>query len=181
MSSPGPRVLQIVADTDATPTNLAAVALHHELSTRELQVRTLALSAGSRPGLEHDVPTMAPSRRSFAARGQFHHEARWSDVVVLHGLRSATLATAPPLRSSRWPVPVIVALWELPTGAPGRMATRILGAADLVVAADEELVRFLDERVGATSHRLVAQVGPVGGRRRPDGATWADVLHSALR
>ncbi|MFN7151988.1 MAG: hypothetical protein ACK4V6_21225 [Microthrixaceae bacterium] len=181
MSAPGPRVLQIIADTDATPTNLAAVALHHGLTTSGFQVRTLALSAGSRPGLEHDVPTMAPSRRSFAARGQFHHEARWSDVVVLHGLRSATVATAPPLRSSHWPVPVIVALWELPTSAPGRVATRILRAADLVVAADEELERFLDDRVGAASHRLVAQVTLADDRRRPDGETWDDVLRSAVR
>jgi hypothetical protein len=180
VSDPGPRVLQIIADTDATPTNLAAVALHHDLSARGLQVRTLALSAGTRPGLEHDVPTMAPSRRSFAARGMFHQEARWSDVVVLHGLRSATIATAAPLRSSLWPVPVIVALWELPPDAPGRIARRILGSADLVVTASVELERFLDDRVGPTAHRRIAEVTTAGDRRRPDGAIWADVVRSAL-
>lgn len=179
MSEPGPRVLQIIADTDASPTTLAAVALHHDLSSRGLQVRTLALSAGSRPGLEHDVPTMAPSRRSFAARGQFHHEARWSDVVVLHGLRSATVATAAPLRSSSWPVPMIVALWELPARAPGRLASRILRSADLVVASDASLHAFLDVHVGAVAHRVVTETTR-GGRRRPDGATWADIVRSAV-
>lgn len=180
MPTPGPRVLQIIADTDATPTNLAAVALHRELTTRGLQVRTLALGAGSRPGLEHDVPTMSPSRRSFAARGQFHHEARWADAVILHGLRSATVATAAPLRSSSWPVPVIVALWELPPSAPGRIARRILRSADLVVAADTELERFLDDRVGATSHRLVTEIPAADGRSGPDGATWADLVRSVV-
>lgn len=176
MSEPGPRVLQILADTDASATNLAAVTLHQQLSALGLEVRTLALSAGSRPGLERDVPTMAPSRRSFAARGQFHHEARWSDVVVLHGHRSATAATTPPLRAESWPVPVVVALWETPTGRLGRSATRVLRAADVVVVSDPAVERFLDDHVGDTSHRLVATLHADGDRAEPDTTAWAALL-----
>jgi hypothetical protein len=176
-SETGPRVLQIIADTDASASNLAAVSLHQQLSARGLEVRTLALGAGSRPGLERDVPTMAPSRRSFAARGQFHHEARWSDIVVLHGHRSATVATTPPLRSTRWPVPVVVALWQAPPDGLGRSAVRVLRAADLVVVPDALVERSVDEHVAATSRRCVP-VGDDGDPSGPDGAAWAALLRA---
>jgi hypothetical protein len=171
----GPRVLQIIADTDPSATNLAAVALHRQLGARGVEVRTLALGAGSRPGLERDVPTMSPSRRSFAARGQFHHEARWSDVVVLHGPRSTTVATAPPWRSTGWPVPVVVALWTAPDQELGRIATRILRAADVVVVPDAAVGSVLEDRVGPTSHRVVAMRAAAEGSE-PDGDTWAALL-----
>ena len=113
MSRPDParldapiRVLQFVADTDPDPATDAALALHRRLVDHGLEVRTLALTPGNRPGHESLLPVIAPTRRSLAARSGVQVERRWADVVVLHGQRVLVHATLPP-RSS--PVPTVYA------------------------------------------------------------------------
>ena len=96
------RVLQLVADTDPDPATDAALALHQRLVDHGLEVRTLALAPGARPGHEAILPVIAPARRSLAARSGVHAERRWADVVVLHGPRVLVHATLPP-RSSQIP------------------------------------------------------------------------------
>lgn len=138
-----PRVLQILGDTDLIPPHEAALILHECFSESGLQVRTLALAPGRRGGLEVDVPTLSPARRSFAARSQFVTESRWSDVVVLHGDRSLTAAVRPVCRSER---PFVIALWE-PLHAPPRRwssTARLLGSAEVVVVPSAEVAEAVE-------------------------------------
>jgi len=86
------RVLQVLADPDPSPASAAAAALHRYLAARGYEVRTLALGPGRRPGLQSDVPPMAPSHRSLAALLQFRREAVWADAVLLRGRRTAHVA-----------------------------------------------------------------------------------------
>jgi hypothetical protein len=86
------RVLQVLADTDATAANTAAIELHTTLSGAGLEMRTLALAPGRFGALADTVPAIAPGRRSIAAHTQLHAEQRWADVVVLHGAAAATVA-----------------------------------------------------------------------------------------
>lgn len=86
------RVLQVLADPDPSPASAAAASLHRVLTSRGYEVRTLALGPGRRPGLESDVPPMAPSHRSLAALLQFRREAVWADAVLLRGRRTAYVA-----------------------------------------------------------------------------------------
>ncbi|MDQ2678496.1 MAG: hypothetical protein M3Y51_07100, partial [Actinomycetota bacterium] len=96
------RVLQFVADTDPDPAADAALALHRRLVEQGIEVRTLALAPGNRPGHEALLPVIAPSRRSLAAKSGVQVERRWADVVVLHGPRTLVTATLPP-RSTHVP------------------------------------------------------------------------------
>lgn len=165
------RVLQAVADTDPTPTNLAAVELHRMLSAQGVEMRTLALGPGRRAGLEAEVPTISPSRRSIAARSAWRDEMRWADVVVLHGVRAMTPATVP----SRPPVaalPCVLALWderEL-SGGPGRVERRAWSSAAAVVVPDEHVERAWAGRSDeAPPARVLARSGEVA---------WAQLLRS---
>jgi hypothetical protein len=86
------RVLQVLADTDATAANTAAIELHAALSGAGVEMRTLALAPGRFGALADTVPAIAPGRRSIAAHTQLHAEQRWADVVMLHGAAAATVA-----------------------------------------------------------------------------------------
>lgn len=84
----GTRVLQVLPDTDDSPQNRSALALHGALAAAGLQPRTLALAPGRTGGLAATVPVMAPARRSLAAFTQLRAESRWADVVIFRGVRS---------------------------------------------------------------------------------------------
>jgi hypothetical protein len=172
------RVLQLIGSTDADPPQLAAVALHRSLVSLGLEVRTLALAPGRAGGLEQDVPAMAPSRRSFAARGMVAGESRWADVVVLHAPRAVTMATAPPRRGPT--VPLVVAHWQAPTQGPTGAAARIQAAAQAVVAPDEQVADVLRGQV-LDAARVVVAPGELSDPDRPvlDGTEWARILTGA--
>lgn len=86
------RVLQVLGDTDDVDDARFALDLHHALSGRSIEVRTIALGPGRVGGLEGLVPVMSPSRRSIAAHTQLRREQRWADVVILRGHGPATVA-----------------------------------------------------------------------------------------
>ena len=138
------RVLQFVADTDPDPVTGAAIELHRRLVHHGLEVRTLALAPGNQPGHEAELPVIAPTRRSLAARSGVQVERRWADVVVLHGPRALVHATLPPRSGS---VPTVYA-GPGPVGAggaEGRISerfTRRLAAVvtTTVVVADPPLL-----------------------------------------
>ncbi len=129
------RVLQFVADTDPDPATDAAIALHRRLIAHGLEVRTLARTPGNQPGYEAELPVIAPTRRSLAARSGVQTERRWADVVVLHGPRALVHATLPP-RSS--PVPTVYA-------GPGPV-----GAADAAGRISDRFTRRLAAVVTTT-------------------------------
>jgi hypothetical protein len=167
------RVLQAVADTDPTPTNLAAVELHRTLAAQGLEMRTLALGPGRRAGLEHDVPTIAPSRRSMATRSAWRNEMRWADVVVLHGVRAMTSATVPP-RSSGASLPCVLALWDEQelSGRSGRVERRARSTAAAIVVPDDRVQRAWAGRGDDTPP---ARVLSRSGER---AVAWAQLLRS---
>ncbi len=175
------RVLQLIGDTDAGVAQLAAVALHRALVELGLEVRTLALAPGRAGGLEQDVPAMAPSRRSFAARGMVAGESRWSDVVVLHAPRALTFATVPTRRGIT--VPLVVAHWQEPAdpGARGASA-RIHAAAHAVVAPSATVQQALRAQLDDVDR---VQLAPAElddpGRPVVDGIEWARILTEAAR
>ena len=146
------RVLQLVADTDADPTVDAAVELHRRLAEAGLEVRTLALTPGDRPGHESVLPMIAPSRRSLAARSGVQAERRWADVVVLHGPRTLVPATLPP-RSSRVPTLYAAAPGTNPNepfGA-GRTAARFAERIAAVIADDTDADGWVRALQGLTA------------------------------
>lgn len=175
------RVLQLIGDTDVVVSHLAALALHRELARAGLEVRTLALAPGRHGGLEQDVPSIAPGRRSFAARGQMFHESRWADVVVLHAPRALTPATVPSRRGER--VPVVVAYWEAPidrVAATWSAEGRLARTAEVLVASSESVATAVRHRNGsaATVRVVPADLGDPG-RPVPDGAAWVELLTGA--
>lgn len=171
------RVLQLIGDTDVTTEHLAALALHRELQRRSFEVRTLALAPGRVGGLDEDVPAVAPSRRSLAARGQVTGESRWADVVVLHGPGALGVATAP-LRSAS-AVPTVVALWgtdahDVPRSAAVR---RILRSAAAVVAVTDTVGAGLAGVIGAEEDLVVVPADMSDPERpRPTADRWARLL-----
>ena len=172
-------MLQLIGDTDADTPHLAAVALHRELNELGLEVRTLALAPGRSAGLEQDVPAMAPSRRSFAARGMVAGESRWSDVVILHAPRALTFATVPSRRGIT--VPLVVAHWQQPSDPGGRGApARIHAAAHAVVAPSEEVRRWLQAELD-DADRVRLAPAELSDPWRPvvDGIEWARILTGA--
>ncbi len=131
------RVLQFVADTDPDPVVDAALGLHRRLVEHGLEVRTLALAPGNRPGHEALLPVVAPSRRSLAARSGVQVERRWADVVVLHGPRVLVHATLPPRSSDVPTVYVSPAADVANLGRGGRTAERFTRRlAAVVTTAD---------------------------------------------
>lgn len=86
------RVLQVLTDTDASDTNLAALELHASLTAAGIEMRTLALGPGGSGQLASVVPVIAPSRRSIAAHTQLREEQRWAQVMVLRGSQVASVA-----------------------------------------------------------------------------------------
>ena len=103
------RVLQVLADTDASAANTAAMELHSALSGAGVAMRTLALAPGRWGALADTVPAIAPGRRSIAAHTQLHAEQRWADLVVLHG---ATVAAVAALAGGD--LPQVLVLWDEP-------------------------------------------------------------------
>jgi hypothetical protein len=182
------RVLQLIGDTDADLPQLAAVALHRALASSGLEVRTLALAPGRAGGLEQDVPAMAPSRRSFAARGMVTGESRWSDVVVLHAPRALTSATAPSRRGGS--VPVVVAHWQVPSGRSGAAVARIHAAAHVVVASSASVAASVRDQCHDQLREQLHDPGDVvvvdgdlsdAGRPVVDGIEWARILTGVAR
>jgi hypothetical protein len=177
------RVLQLIGDTDVTVEHVAAVALHRDLHGHGVEVRTLALAPGRTGGLEHDVPAVAPGRRSFAARGQVAKESRWADVVVLHAPLALTWATTPSPFGRR--MPVVVAFWEDPAaggGRVGRAQRRILSSAAVVVAPSTQAARTLESRFGdAVRVQVVRADLAEVDRPLVDGAAWARLLGESAR
>lgn len=185
---PALRVLQAIADTDPSESNLQAVALHRALVELGVEMRTLALAPGTRPGLEAAVPTIAPGRRTIAARSAWRAESRWADVLVLHGARTATWATAP-ARGEHAGLPVVLALWdarEWPQRV-GRAERRLLDAATAVVVPDVATGSALSRRRGAPpdlAPRVVAPrasessvMEPATDDRGPvDARAWSELL-----
>ena len=182
-------MLQFIGDTDVEPAHVAALALHRLLSSRGIEVRTLALAPGRRGGLEQDVPSIAPSRRSLAARGQVRTESRWADVVVLHGTRALTMATTPP-RATIDPA-VVIAHWDLdpstrpgagPEVAVGRSEVAVTDAARSVVVTSAAAARALTDRLGGRARplddRIVVLRADLADPGRPelDGAGWAQLV-----
>lgn len=145
------RVLQLVAHTDPDPSVDAALSLHHHLVDLGLEVRTLALAPGNRPGHEALLPVIAPSRRSLAARSGVQVERRWADAVVLHGPDVLVHATLPP-RSSTVP-------------------TVYVGAA----SADDAVAR-----AGRTAERFRRRLDVVLGVDQSAGVDWADLLRGLV-
>lgn len=188
-------MLQFIGDTDVVAPHLAAMALHRVLAARGLEVRTLALAPGAHGGLEQDVPAIAPSRRSMAARGAVRTESKWADVVILHGPRALTSAT---LRSRSASSPtMVVALWSTPdedeaTGrAAGRsvvrpvshsVGRRILAGADRVIAADPSVAEQWSAAFGALVPIDVVRAD-LEDPRRPvvDAEAWSDLLVRVAR
>ncbi len=179
---PGPgspaRVLQLLGDTRTSLANLSALDLHHRLAGAGREVRTLALAPGRGGGLEQDVPTLAPVRRSLAAANQVSNETRWSDLVVLHGERALTLATSPG-RMSGTP-PVVVALWAPLTGAGFRwsVAARILRSARVVVVPDQLVADSVTEREDVGVKLEIIPV--VDDPPHTDGPAWSALLDSVM-
>ena len=168
----------MVGDTDSSVANLAALDLHHRLAAAGREVRTLALAPGRTGGLERDVPSLAPARRSLAAAGQVKLESRWADLVVLHGERSLTFATLP----GRLPgaVPVIAALWE--PIAPGRsrwsFVTRVLDSARIVLVPDQTVADSVSVRTRAEPS--ISVIPTIGAPPHPDGAAWNRLIDFVL-
>ena len=175
------RVLQLIGDTDAVPAQLPAVALHRGLTSLGVEVRTLALAPGRRGGLEQDVPSIAPSRRSFAARGLVVTESRWADVVVLHAPGALTPATLPSRRSGS--PPLVVAVW-FDDGRPPAgwsAAARLVAAATTVVTPPEHVAELVRSRSGRADGVAVVPADLNDeGRPLVDVAGWSRILNDAL-
>lgn len=176
------RVLQLIGDTDATPPNVAAFALHRELAANGIEVRTLALAPGRHDGLERDIPAIAPSRWSFAARGLVVKESRWADVVVLHADRALTAATLP---AGGRRVPTVVAAWgEPPTSwVARRVRRRIMGAAAAVIVPSADLAAAWRRASGDAPTSIEVIGGEIDDPDRPrvDGPAWAGRLVALRR
>jgi hypothetical protein len=86
--SSGPRILQVLADTDASPVNRAAVDLHAALASAGAELRTIALAPGRTGELATVVPAVAPARRTVAALTALRSEATWADVLLFQGSRA---------------------------------------------------------------------------------------------
>jgi hypothetical protein len=123
------RVLQVLFDTDLTDPSERALDLHAALARRGIEVRTVALGAGRRGGLDDRVPALAPAASNLSARTQLRREARWADVVALVG-DAVGVATSRLLRGA----PPMVGACDAPM--PGPPPT---GLAGLVVTALHDL------------------------------------------
>lgn len=172
----GLRVLQLIGDTDAEREHLHALELHRKLADEGLQLRTLALGVGRRAELADEVPSIAPARRSLAARRAVASEARWADVVVLHGARALTPASTPSPGASP---PVVVSLapsalqrsWHRWSSA----ATTTARAARVVVESSEAVLE-LEARTGRSlEHVDVVVPGSPDEARR-----WAGLLRDVV-
>jgi hypothetical protein len=122
------RLLQLVADTDAGPTQSRALALHEALAARGQEVRTLAVAPGRSGELAAMLPVLAPGRRSFAALSAVRAEARWADVVLFHDT-----AALPPGVARLRSLPRVVVVSD---GEPPERRLRALRGQVLVVRAD---------------------------------------------
>ncbi|MFZ4517668.1 MAG: hypothetical protein ACOYOP_04745 [Microthrixaceae bacterium] len=140
------RLLQVLATTDADDDALGALVLHDALAAAGAEVRTVALGPGRRGGLDAEVPVLAPSPRSAAARYQLRRERGWADVVVAVGA-----ATAAVLDRSEPPVVVVPGAeldrWRV--RPPASRLRRRLDRAALMVVADPTDVGFVGRELSA--------------------------------
>jgi hypothetical protein len=162
------RVLQVLADTDASDLNLAAIDLHGDLTAAGLEIRTVALTQGRTGGLAAVLPAMAPGRRTVSAVTEVRREARWADLILFQGAR----AVPPGLWAVAGP-PVLVHL----VGAPA--PARLLGALSrrrqvrVVVPADISVPRR-----GVTGRVGVIAMEPELGRAAR-AARWERLIRDA--
>jgi glycosyltransferase involved in cell wall biosynthesis len=170
----GLRVLQVLGDTDDREPSRAALDLHGTLSGGA-ELRTIALGPGRRGGLDAVVPVLAPSRASFAARTQLRREARWADVVVLHGGSAAVAARA---LDQRGP-PAVVALGEEPWGwsiaAPARRLRSALARRVVVVTDPGAAERVRAAGVEPSRLSAIPWAAPPAGAVSPDARRAARV------
>lgn len=166
------RVLQVLAGTDADDDALGALVLHDALAGLGVEVRTVALGPGRRGGLDTEVPVLAPSTRSPAARFQLRRERTWADVVVAVGA-----AAGPALDRDGPPVVVVpgaaLGRWrDRPPSA--RLRRRVDGAAVVVVADADDV---------GTVARVLSAAPPVAvlAAAVPDGPPVSPAARQAAR
>lgn len=140
----GLRVLSVLGRSDLTDASLRALDLHRHLGDLGAEVRTVALGPGPAGGLDAVVPVLAPHPRTVAAGLQLRREARWCDVLLLHGVTSATVAHRWLPRRGGMRRVVVLDPVESAAGLP-RRGLRRLGGSDLVVTthalAQRQVVR----------------------------------------
>ncbi|MFI5043856.1 MAG: hypothetical protein ACHQDC_03605 [Acidimicrobiales bacterium] len=167
------RILQVVGDTDATDSALGALDLHAAWVGRSLEVRTFAIAPGRRRGLEEAIPVLAPGRRSITAHTQLRREARWADVVVLHGTPAALVAALATPRDSAALVFAVDPSIEQPSDRPlpsrlVRLGARLAG----VVNTDPTAAKAVASRLGTSAPVVTIPTGvdlvraPVGRDER---------------
>ena len=174
------RVLQVVGDTDATDSALGALGLHAAWVARSVEVRTFAIAPGRRRGLEQAIPVLAPGRRSITAHTQFRREARWADVVVLHGAPPALVAALATPRESAALVFAVDPSIEQPSERPLpsrliRLGARLAG----VVNTDPAAAKGVASRLGTTAPVATIPTG-VDLVRTPVGDDERRAARSAL-
>lgn len=166
------RVLQVLPATDADDDALGALVLHDALGALGVEVRTVALGPGRRGGLDADVPVLAPSPRSPAARFQLRRERSWADVVVAHGVACGVV-----LERDHPPVVVVpgAALERWRDRPPGTRLRRRLGGAALVVVAAADDVGFVGRELSAAPPVAVLPAAV------PDGPVVPPAARAAAR
>lgn len=85
----GPRVLVVLDGTGSDAATDRALAVHRALARLGAEVRSVALGPSGDGALDGEVPVLGPSPGSLASALQLRREARWADVVVCTGVRSA--------------------------------------------------------------------------------------------
>ncbi len=178
MSDPR-RLLQVLADTEASPQNRSALELHRLLAANGWAVRTLALAPGKRSDLAATIPVMAPVRRSFATVGQFRTEQAWADLVLLQGIRTAGIA-----RVAGSTPPRVLALWDEPSrwserSRIPRCDSYLLGSVDALVVNTEDDASRLAVQVGPFPEVFVTGAVAVAPPEFVSGR-WLECLSSAL-
>ena len=148
-------VLQVVTDTDRRGAQISAVALEAALAERGLEVSTVALIAGTSPGLA--IETLGARSLAPSTLRALRRRCGDAGVVIAHGSRTlpasavATAGTAVPFVYRNIGDPYY---WG--TTRRRRLRTRLfLARAARVVALTEETGRRLTAAYGVPPERLV--------------------------
>lgn len=190
------RLLQVLADTEASDRNRSALQLHRSLVAEGWDVRTLALAPGRRADLAATIPVMAPSRRSLAAVSQFRTEQAWADIVLLRGIDCASVAIAAAFLGGASPKRILALSNEPQKWTAARKISRpqrfLVSSAAVVVVDSEldvDLLAQLDPAFGAV--RWIAPYGGGSASGAPEVvqrefsaeiilSLWLDCLNTAL-
>jgi hypothetical protein len=206
---PGIRVLMVLGCSDVTDTSLRALDLHRHLAGVGAHVRTIALGPGASGGLDAVVPVLAPHPRAPAAGLQLRREARWCDVMVVHGghparvacrwvprdgrLRRVAVLDAAAAAVEAWPVrrlrPLAACATVISTSSsqcrqlePFGLAPRLLPAAARLPLVDVgEAQRWAARRsLGLAEEAAVLGVAaPLSGSSSEDGSPPVGLLSAA--